>query len=266
MLRVAMLALLVLTSVSALVPLADTSAERERKPSVSNRSKKAKRYYRARWRRQRARLKRRRAALARRRAVAAWRARQARSKVARRVYQARTKPPPALAPPPESPLISLPRGWIRSNETNHSLTFLIKSDDELHGRATLSFIRTASNVAPGASYSARQNNLAGVPHSELRRIVIDLMVVNKGWVVNDFSRDVGGRPAFLVVAQSETSAAGNSQLQSWIFYFMELDGRIYSLALSSAPHFTDRLRADAEKFLSSLRFGNRRVVAERNPR
>jgi hypothetical protein len=44
--------------------------------------------------------------------------------------------------------------------------------------------------------------LAGVPVADLKRIVIDKMVSNGGWVVNDFVRDVNGNRVFVVTGRT----------------------------------------------------------------
>ncbi len=92
--------------------------------------------------------------------------------------------------------------------------------------------------------------LAGVAFSDLRRIVIEKMIVAGGWVINDYERKVNGARVFVVIAQ--TPADNRSPEKSWNFYFAEVDGKIYSLTLNTPLPYSDRLASEGEKFLSSF--------------
>ena len=48
--------------------------------------------------------------------------------------------------------------------------------------------------------------------------------------------------------------------QSRMFYFTEVDGRIYSVTTTSSPDATDRLSDETEKVINSLQNGARRKV------
>jgi hypothetical protein len=87
------------------------------------------------------------------------------------------------------------------------------------------------------------------------------MLVSNGWVVNDYEREIGGRRAFVVVAQTAASSDGREPQQSWVFYFTELDGRIYSFAAHAPLEFADRVLAESEQVMASLRLRTRSSVA-----
>ncbi len=93
--------------------------------------------------------------------------------------------------------------------------------------------------------------LAGTNVADLRRIVIDKMVVSGGWIINDFVREISGQRVFVVTAQ--TPADGRSPEQAWSFYFTEVNGRIYNLTTNTPTAFSDQMAADAERFIDSLR-------------
>ena len=93
--------------------------------------------------------------------------------------------------------------------------------------------------------------LGGVSFTELRRIVIDKMITSGGWVNNDYEREVGGHRVFIVVAQ--TPADGRSSEKVWNSYFTEVNGRIYSLTTEASVQSSERMAAEAEAFITSLR-------------
>jgi hypothetical protein len=92
--------------------------------------------------------------------------------------------------------------------------------------------------------------LGGTNISELRRIVIDKMVVAGGWVTNDFVREVNGTRVFVVTARTPRDA--NSPEKAWTFYFTEADGRIYGLTIDSTVETADRMAYEAERFINKL--------------
>jgi hypothetical protein len=93
--------------------------------------------------------------------------------------------------------------------------------------------------------------LAGVNVSDLRRIVIDKMVVSGGWVTNDFVRDVNGSRVFVVTAR--TPKDGRAPEKVWTFYFTEVAGRIYGLTTDSSVEQAERMTSEAERFITNLR-------------
>jgi hypothetical protein len=93
--------------------------------------------------------------------------------------------------------------------------------------------------------------LGGVAVGDLRRMVIDKMVASGGWVVNDFVRDVNGERVFIVTAKTPKDAL--TPEKSWTFYFTEAGGRIYGLTTDAPAEYADRMTAEAERFIQSLR-------------
>jgi hypothetical protein len=93
--------------------------------------------------------------------------------------------------------------------------------------------------------------LAGVNVSDLRRLVIDKMVVAGGWVTNDFVREINGARVFVVTARTPKDA--RSPEKAWTFYFTESGGRIYGLTTDSAVEYADRMTTEAERFIATLR-------------
>lgn len=152
---------------------------------------------------------------------------------------------------------SAPSSWRRVQSTDSEMQFRIEDDDGEIGSASLSVVGPA---ASGESITrGRNTTLNGVSTSSLRRTVIDRMMKENGWVVNDYQKDINGKKVFVVVAQSR-GAAG--QLQSRLFYFTEVDGRIYSIATNAPSESSERLAADSEKVVKSLQRGAIRPTQE----
>jgi hypothetical protein len=135
-----------------------------------------------------------------------------------------------------------PQGWKRGKTDNE---YQVDGDD---GRT----VGTASisDVGPVAGEDSGRKTLGGVPTSALRRTVIDKMVREEGWVVNDFQKEINGQKVYVVVAQSPSKGGG---IQSRIFYFTESNGRIYSLATNSSVESAEKLAKDSERILNSFR-------------
>ena len=93
--------------------------------------------------------------------------------------------------------------------------------------------------------------LAGVAVADLRRIVIDKMVVAGGWVINDYVREINGGRVFVVTAK--TPRDGQTAEKAWTFYFTESGGRIYSLTTDSPVEHSNRMSKEAERFIGTLR-------------
>ena len=75
------------------------------------------------------------------------------------------------------------------------------------------------------------------------------MIQENGWVVNDYQKVIGGREVYVVVAQSQTKSG---KVESRMFYFTEVDGRIYNVATNSPVEQAERLAEESEKVLDSL--------------
>lgn len=241
MLRIIALSLIMLFSVGALLPFAGSSAHGLRQSFISKRQFSHRRHSRAWWRRYRARLKRRRAlALAHRKATFAP-----------------VMPRPVATGPstgPSSPTVKpqLPTGWNTLSANNSSeMKFRTETaSGSVNGQASLAVV---AQSRPNPGYlSAREERrlLAGVAIADLRRIVIDKMFADGGWVTNDFTREVAGQRVFIVTAQ--TPADGRLPEKSWNFYFTEVNGRVYSLTTNTPAQFSGRMAAEAESFISSF--------------
>ncbi|HET6670091.1 MAG TPA: hypothetical protein VFH15_07635 [Pyrinomonadaceae bacterium] len=146
----------------------------------------------------------------------------------------------------------LPAGW---NSLGATKTGEVKFRTEtatgvLNGQASLDVV---SKSRPNPLYmSAREERrlLAGVAIGDLRRIVIDKMISDGGWVTNDYFRDVAGQRVFIVSAQ--TPGDGRNPDKSWNFYFTEVNGRIYRLTTNTPQEFSERMAAEAESFIASF--------------
>ena len=249
--RAIALSLALLVGIGTIIPLATDLAEAGPKKTKRYKKgqKKYKKYSKRWWRQYRAKLKRKRAIQARRRAM---RLRQLRLARMRRLQNAKPKPQvtaakakpvdvkaPALLPSGET----APNGWKRGQTSGSELQFSV---DGGNGSAAISVVGPAMGETVD---TGRNRAVGGVPTTSLRREVINQMVRENGWVVNDFQKDIGGRNVYVVVAQSQ--GAGGRVL-SRMFYFTEVDGRIYSVATNSQHEAAERIAEESEKVISSL--------------
>lgn len=120
---------------------------------------------------------------------------------------------------------------------------------------------SASITVVGAAMSedtGRAKTLSGVSTSSLRRTVIDQMIRENGWVVNDYQKEVGGKKVYVVVAQSP---GAGGQTQSRMFYFTEVDGRIYSVATNSPTEKSGQIADESEKIVNVLQNRSRTMNA-----
>ena len=118
--------------------------------------------------------------------------------------------------------------------------------DSQFGAASISVVGPAQSADSDIS---RNKTVGGVSTSSLRRTVIDKMIREEGWVVNDYQKEIGGKKVYVVVAQSP--GAGNI-MQSRLFYFTEVDGKIYSVATNAPVDKSMRLEQESEKVIDSL--------------
>lgn len=234
MLRTVTLSLLMLFSVVVMLPFASSTAHGLRQNSASQQQRRYRRHSRAWWKRYRARQRQRRA--------------EARAHRSAPLAQSL----PSLANGVMTPALqSLPAGWNNVSLAGGEVKFRTEANAPLLGQASLAVV---ARSRPNPTYLTQREQsrmLAGVAFSDLRRIVIDKMINNGGWVINDFERQVNGGRVFTVIAQ--TPADGRAPEKSWNFYFAEVDGQIYSLTLSAPSQFSDRLAGEGEKFISSMR-------------
>ena len=254
--RAIALTLALLIGIGTIIPLGTDYAEAgSRTTKKYKKHKRYKKYSKRWWRQYRARMKRKRALQARRRAM---RLRQLRLA---RLHKARNRPAkPVVAAKPkasaaESSVAMLPSGqaapagWRRSASTSSEVSFSV---DNGNGSAAISIVGPATGETVD---SGRNRTVGGVPTNALRREVINRMIRENGWVVNDYQKSIGGRSVYVVVAQSQNGG----RVQSRMFYFTEADGRIYSVATNSAADAADRIAEESEKVIFSLQSGPRPV-------
>jgi hypothetical protein len=271
MLRTIATSLILVLSVGVMMPFAN-SAHGVRQ-SVQLGTKKRSHRYRSRawWRRYRARLRQKRLAaeLAHRKALLALPqnvavgdlsgiAGPALPSLPTTTTVTATTPPPAMTA--SVPAIS--NGQTRPRVVNaaHPANPAFKAPAmpapepepaRLPGQMNLSVV-ALSRPNPAFLTSREQKKmLAGVAVADLRRIVIDKMVVVGGWVVNDFVREINGQRVFVVTARTPKDAL--TPEKAWTFYFTEAGGRIYGLTTDAPVEFSDRMTVEAERFIESLR-------------
>ena len=126
-----------------------------------------------------------------------------------------------------------------------------ESAPKLPGQMNLSVVALSRPNPIFLTQREQKKMLAGVPIADLKRIVIDKMVSNGGWVVNDFIREVNGNRVFVVTARTPKDAL--TPEKAWTFYFTEAGGRVYGLTTESAVEYAERMSTEAERFIESLR-------------
>lgn len=152
--------------------------------------------------------------------------------------------------------LPVPRTWQNVSSTlGGEFKFSLRSADN---RAVGTAVWSRLALAPSAAPDRRSKTLGGISHAALRRTVIDRMVAEGGWVVNDFEREMDGRRVFVVIAQSEGEGGVR---RNWTYYFTETDGHLYSLATTAPVQFADGVAADAEGVVSSVHTRARAAAA-----
>jgi len=240
--RVIALTLALFIGIGIIVPLgtndADAASRRARKQRKHRKhykkySKRWWRQYRARQRRaRRHRAQVRRLRLRRIRLARARRARAAnRRYVARRPRVKRVKPTVAATP----------QTWAEAQATSNEVRFRV---DDSRGSQIGSASISVVGPATGEDRTVGSHRmLAGVSTTALRRDVINRMIQENGWVVNDYQKEINGRLVYVVVAQSQ---ARNGQLQSRMFYF--------------AARYLDRCRAAFERRSEPLSANSKSLI------
>lgn len=254
--RAIALSLALLIGIGTIVPLATGSVEAGPRHAKYRKHKKLKKYSRAWWRQYHARMKRRKALQARKRAMRLRQLRLARQAAGAKlapVAAARNKPAEvkvALLPSGEQ----APASWKPGGQTGSEVRFRLQNGSGVEvGDAAISVVGPAAGESV---ITGRSRSLAGVPTSALRREVINRMIAENGWVVNDYQKEVGGKTIYVVVAQSQ---AAGGRVQSRMFYFTEAAGRIYSVATRTDADVADRMAAESEKVIESLQVRQRPV-------
>ena len=122
---------------------------------------------------------------------------------------------------------------------------------KLPGQMNLSVVALSRPNPIFLTQREQKKMLAGVPVADLKRIVIDKMVSNGGWVVNDFVREVNGNRVFVVTGRTPKDAL--TPEKAWTFYFTEAGGRVYGLTTEAPVEYAERMTTEAERFIESLR-------------
>jgi hypothetical protein len=122
---------------------------------------------------------------------------------------------------------------------------------KLPGQMNLSVVALSRPNPIFLTQREQKKMLAGVPVADLKRIVIDKMVTNGGWVVNDFIREVNGSRVFVVTGRTPKDAL--TPEKAWTFYFTEAGGRVYGLTTEAPVDYSERMSTEAERFIESLR-------------
>lgn len=257
MVRAIALSLALLVGIGTIIPLATEMAEAGPKKSrrYKKKQRKYKKYSRAWWRQHRAAVRRKQAMQARRRAM-----RLAQLRLARAAGQpdaAKTTAAKSNTPDEKSVAMlpsgeAAPTGWRKSQASGSELQFSV---DDGNGTAAISVVGPAMGESVDAG---RSRAVGGVPTSSLRREVINRMIRENGWVVNDYQKEIAGKPVYVVVAQSQGSGG---RVNSRMFYFTEVNGRIYSVATNSNTGAAERIAEESEKVIFSLQGRSRPVQA-----
>lgn len=275
MLRIIAISLILVLSVSVILPLANEA--HGIRQSVQVHQRRHRRHSRAWWRRYRARLRQRRAAAE---AFAAHRTSSLALPKNIPVGDLSAAGGPAVPVLPESSIgmNTLPAPPAYAAPANAQPTFIVPSSQPSYsdvkgqtrprvvGNLTAA-VKTPAAKLPGQMSLAvvalsrpnpvfltsreEKNMLAGVAMADLRRIVIDKMVAAGGWVTNDFVREVNGHRMFVVTARTPGDTL--TPEKAWTFYFTEAGGRIYGLTTDSPLEFADRMSNEAEHYMEMLR-------------
>jgi hypothetical protein len=251
--RAIALSLALLIGIGAIIPLATQQTEAgPRKHHKHHRHYK--KYSKKWWRAYHRRMRRKRALQARKRALRLRQLRLARQRAAEKGNNGAVASKPVVkTQKPDGTKSALPsgapapNGWTESKSSSAELQFRVNnSAGDQVGSAAISVVGPAMSSGPDSTHKA----VGGVPTASLRRDVIDRMIKENGWVVNDYQKDIAGQSVYVVVAQSQ---AKNGSVQSRVFYFTEVDGRIYSVATNAPVQEAERLAEESEKVINSLK-------------
>jgi hypothetical protein len=155
-----------------------------------------------------------------------------------------------LAPPAMAESVAS-GGQVRPRVVNPTHPAFKASAAKLPGQINLSVVALSRQNPVFLTSREQKRMLAGVPVADLRRIVIDKMVSNGGWVVNDFVREINGNRVFVVTARTPKDAL--TPEKAWTFYFTEAGGRVYGLTTEAPVESADRMTTEAERMIESLR-------------
>ncbi|HYO64150.1 MAG TPA: hypothetical protein VER08_11010 [Pyrinomonadaceae bacterium] len=296
-LRPLVLSLIILSLLCYGLPVSDSLAARFNRRTSASRSKAKKlrqRRSRAWWRRRRAVLRRRRArelAMRRRRALSpqtpnpAAAATQPRdphpnaalSSVTRRTSDPSRNAAVAQRVAPRLPVaanlasraprttpydLTLPASWSSAGSgPSGEMRFHVRTlDGTSAGTAALAPMAAPASDTPAGP---RTKKLGNVPLAALRSTVIERMVAEGGWVVNDLERVISDRRVYVVIAQTGTPTGAQRR---WTFYFTEVEGRLYRLVTATPLEQSEPVAAASERLVASFRLGAGPALASKSPR
>ena len=256
------LALFVAVSIAlgTIIPFTTPHAQAESRPRQHRHrhAKHYKKYSKAWWRQYRARVRHRRAIAAARRALRLRQLRLAKAHEEEKAAAAQGKPvdksvssvfkkAPASTPVASESNKVQPGEW-KGAQPPADLQFRVNNPagDQI-GTAQISVVGPAAlNHVEGG----RGRSVGGVPTARLRGDVIDKMIKENGWVVNDYQKEIGGQNVYVVIAQSQ---AKNGGVESRMYYFTEVDGMIYSVMTNSPVQEAEHLAEESDKVINSLK-------------
>jgi hypothetical protein len=256
MIRAIALSLALLIGIGVIVPLATDYAEAGAKKhrKYAKKKKKIKKYSKQWWRQYRARMNRKKSLQARKRSLRLRQIRLAKAreengdtpvKSSKQAAQKTVKEDTSAAVLPSGE--NAPKTWKKSQSSQAELQFNVNDENgSALGQASISVVGPTMG---GDDNNAKVKTVGGVPTTSLRRNVIDRMIKENGWVVNDYQKEIGGKKVYVVIAQSEGTGG---RVQSRVFYFAEADGRIYSVATNAPTDSSERIAEESEKVINSL--------------
>lgn len=267
MLRTIAISLILVLSVGVMLPFANSAHGIRQTVEVGQ--KRHKRYRtRAWWRRYRARQRQKRLAaeLAHRKAMLALPQNVSAAELSGisgpqlpslpvNAAAATTLPPPVMAArvaaAEAAPAPAVSNGQTRPRVVNSAHPAYKAVAPKLPGSMNLAVVALSRPNPAFLTSREEKKMLGGVAVADLRRMVIDKMVSSGGWVVNDFVREVNGSRVFVVTGRTPKDAL--TPEKAWTFYFTEAGGRIYGLTTDAPVDFAERMTAEAERFIESLR-------------
>lgn len=257
--RAIALSLAIVVGLTTIAPLATTSAESGPRTGkrAKKKNKKYKKYSRQWWRAYRQRAQRQNALNARKRGL---RLRQIRLANARKASDNGDANQAKVAAAGKKPfggndaLVMLPSGEPAPRSWRRGASSGDEAKYNVVGESGASLGSAAISVVGPALGADNNKTIGGVATNALRRTVIDRMIKEDGWVVNDYQKEIGGKKVYVVVAKS--NGAGGS-VQSRLFYFAEADGRIYSVATVTPNDNARQFEAESEQAIISLQRGTK---------
>ncbi len=255
--RAIALSLAIMVGLGTITPLTTVNAASGPHSKRRAKSKKYKKYSKQWWRAYRARVNRQRAANLRSRSVRLRQIRLANAlKAGENLVPNQTKTvksnkkvstednAAAVLPSGET----APKTWKRGASSPNEMQYQVVDDNGMNIGSTAITVVGATMGAD--TDNARNKTVGGIQTSALRRTVIDRMIREQGWVVNDFQKEVGDKKVYVVVAKSP---GAGGVIQSRLFYFMEADGRVYSVLANAPDDNAARIAAETEKVINSMR-------------